>query len=370
MKSIPEISSELKIESIETKVLSSKKTNSDDQKVLDAYPFQLMKLPGEVINDFQRLIENIRSRAKENDIRVIGITSAVPGQGSSTVAALLSLMIAGRIQSSFSDAREYDKINKNVRLNGTDNHSGFEAHAENALYEIINNKSSYQEVMEKIDNPGLKMITTGAEGDIQYQLEHQEEISKQRDSSLAALMSLIVEWNARRSLAPGKGKAAEVDGRGEGVLLMDTQVIHPTLHSMFEMPVENGLHELVSGRSSCREVTKTIDHSSLKLITAGRSNGFQYTQKHLEELKIFLNETMRRKFEFVFLDIPPILRYGEGLALSNLCDGVIIVVSSGSTRLGVVREAKHLMDRARVPVIGAVLNRRKYFIPDWIYRML
>jgi len=65
------------------------------------FPSRFSGLSDEAHNDFQRVIESLRSRAIENDLRVIGIASAVPGQGNSTVASILSLLLAGRASGHF-----------------------------------------------------------------------------------------------------------------------------------------------------------------------------------------------------------------------------------------------------------------------------
>jgi len=55
-----------------------------------------LALPHEALNDLQRVIENLCSMAAEKKLRVIGIASAVPNQGNSTLAAVFSLMMARR----------------------------------------------------------------------------------------------------------------------------------------------------------------------------------------------------------------------------------------------------------------------------------
>ncbi len=232
---------------------------------------RLGKIADEVHNDFQKVIESIRSRVAESDAHVIGITSAVPGHGSSTLITLLALMMA---------------------------------ESERSYY-------------------GPSLCEDGT--------------LKQTEN---------------------------------GILLIDAQVRNPSLHTMLDVPIKGGLYELLSGTLPYREAIKQIEGSRLKLVTIGQENGFRYNQAYMEKFKGFLGRMVQSGYEFVLLDIPPILNYAEGLALSNLCDGIVFVVSAGRARMEVVKEAKKLMERARVPILGAVLNHREYFIPEWIYRKL
>ena len=81
------------------------------------------------------------------------------------------------------------------------------------------------------------------------------------------------------------------------------------------------------------------------------------TQKHLEKLKSYL-DILKTKIEFILLDIPPLLQYSEGIALSKLCDGIILVIEAGETRWEIVQQANRLLEKAHVNLIGGVLNRK------------
>ena len=79
---------------------------------------------------------------------------------------------------------------------------------------------------------------------------------------------------------------------------------------------------------------------------------------------------MRPFLYFIFIDIPPLLEYAEGITLSKLCDGVVLNVKSGSTRWESVQEAKGLLEKANVNILGTILNRRKSYVPDWVSKYL
>lgn len=257
--------------------VSAAEDTVDLKKEASNIPFQLSKFSNEVLNDFQRVIENIRSLVTKKDSRVIGVAGVVPDQGSSTVTALLSLITAGK---------------------------------EDGYFESILSEET---------------------GTIQ--------------------------------------KKGNVSSHNHRVLLIDTQVRNPSLHRMFEIEVEGGLSELLYNELPLDDVVREIESSYLQLITSGEKNDFRYTQAHLDKLKSIV-DSVKSRYEFVFLDIPPILSFAEGIAISRLCDGVILVVSAGKTRLEVIQEAKRSLEMANIPLLGAVLNRRKYYIPDWIYKRL
>ncbi len=73
---------------------------------------------------------------------------------------------------------------------------------------------------------------------------------------------------------------------------------------------------------------------------------------------------LKRHFDAVLLDGPPILDSAGGVFLSSLADGIILVVRSGQVSFKTVNEALSRLGEARTKVLGAVLNQVK---PD-VYR--
>ena len=53
-----------------------------------------------------------------------------------------------------------------------------------------------------------------------------------------------------------------------------------------------------------------------------------------------------------------------------MADGIILVVGSNLTRRESARIAKESFEAAGIPIIGAVLNKRTYPIPEALYRIL
>jgi Mrp family chromosome partitioning ATPase len=158
-------------------------------------------------------------------------------------------------------------------------------------------------------------------------------------------------------------------GKPQGILLVDTHFKNPTLHKMLEVEIQNGLVEMGHGEWAAEALIKEIANTNLKIITTGQANPAPALLLDKGRLS-WLLEAVKSKVEFVFVDIPPLLHSAEGLAISRLCDGVVLVVRAHHTRSEVLREAKRQLQMADVNVLGCVLNRRKFFLPEWLYRRL
>lgn len=76
---------------------------------------------------------------------------------------------------------------------------------------------------------------------------------------------------------------------------------------------------------------------------------------------------LRSKFDLILVEGPDLKNYKESLILGASMDGVILMVSESITRLPVVRWALKPLRERKCHVLGAILNRRKYVIPKFIY---
>lgn len=154
------------------------------------------------------------------------------------------------------------------------------------------------------------------------------------------------------------------------VLLIDANLRAPRLHEIFNVQYNQGLGNLLSKSGEEKgSLFKKVGHGNLYLIPCGKkSRGplaiFESTRFD-KTLKL-----MREKFDYVILDAPPVSRYAETKVMGKKADGVILVIESGKTRKQVAIRAKQDLEDAGAKVLGVILNRRKHYIPEWIYKRL
>jgi protein-tyrosine kinase len=88
-----------------------------------------------------------------------------------------------------------------------------------------------------------------------------------------------------------------------------------------------------------------------------------------EVFKGLLN-LFKAHYSYVILDAPPVFPSSGCLALGNLSDGVILVIRSEHTRQSVARHAIMQLEDSGAKLLGTVINMKKHYIPDFIYRRL
>jgi Mrp family chromosome partitioning ATPase len=79
---------------------------------------------------------------------------------------------------------------------------------------------------------------------------------------------------------------------------------------------------------------------------------------------------MRESFDYLILDAPPVTIFSETQVISSKVDGVILILESGKTRRQVAQKAKKEIEAAGGNFLGVVLNKRKFYIPKWLYKRL
>jgi Mrp family chromosome partitioning ATPase len=77
-----------------------------------------------------------------------------------------------------------------------------------------------------------------------------------------------------------------------------------------------------------------------------------------------------RDYAFVVIDIPPVSEGYQPLRLGGPMDGVLLVIEAEKIRWEVAQWAKGLLEEANASLLGAVLNKRRFYVPAWLYRRL
>jgi capsular exopolysaccharide synthesis family protein len=105
---------------------------------------------------------------------------------------------------------------------------------------------------------------------------------------------------------------------------------------------------------------------NLSVLAAGPLTGNPADMVGSDQMKALV-QTLRNRFEYVVIDSPPILSFSDGRILSSLADAVVLVTRHGrSTRRSIVR-CTQLLDEARAPIAGAVLNDTDFRSADYHY---
>jgi len=156
---------------------------------------------------------------------------------------------------------------------------------------------------------------------------------------------------------------------GKSVLLLDADPESPTHHRAFNIKIARGIKEVIKEGAPIVEALYRIDETSLFI--GAVSIDSTYGTDLFDSPKIDgVWEQLKKRFDVVVIDSPPADSSPVGLAVCRTVDGVIIVLEAEKTRWPVAASTKKRILQNGGTILGVVLNKRRYYIPDWIYRRL
>ncbi|MFT4412597.1 CpsD/CapB family tyrosine-protein kinase [Fredinandcohnia humi] len=144
----------------------------------------------------------------------------------------------------------------------------------------------------------------------------------------------------------------------EKVLLIDTNLKKPSLHSIFNFENNTGLTDVLSGKLTLEEAAVTTEVARLEVLPSGEIPG-NFSDLIGSIAMYDLVENALKKYSVVVIDSPSFLELSATKILASMCDGVVLVVKSGKTDIKKAMETKRLLDLAKANVIGVVLNKLK-----------
>ena len=153
------------------------------------------------------------------------------------------------------------------------------------------------------------------------------------------------------------------------VLLIDANLRSPRLHEVFNIEHNQGLSQLLMKDEDQTSLFKKVGRGNLFVIPCGENKSGPMNLFESDRFSMTL-ENVRKKFDYVIFDAPPVNGCFDSIIIGRKVDGVILVIESGKTRKQVAIKAKQELEEAGAKVLGVILNRRKHYIPEWIYKRL
>ncbi len=150
-------------------------------------------------------------------------------------------------------------------------------------------------------------------------------------------------------------------------LLVDADRRDPQTARAFNIDTAQGLVEFLWGGADDADVLQPVAGTMLSVTRLiGERGPAAVDTETLRELYTRLRE----QFELVVVDCPAVGEGGYSSLLPEAVDGVILVVQAERTRPAVIGHAKDIIEQAGGQVLGAVLNRRTNYIPEFLYKLL
>ena len=171
------------------------------------------------------------------------------------------------------------------------------------------------------------------------------------------------------SAAPSEGKtlvstnlalACAADKRGE-VLLVDADLRRPSVGQWLNPPPKLGLTEILRGKIEVDHAILELENTPLKVLPAGAPARDPVELLSSDYARRLIGQ-LRRRFQRVIIDTPPIIPFTDADVLGSLSDGAIVVARSGKTLKAMLEQALAAVTSTRL--LGTVLNDTTFNLAD------
>jgi protein-tyrosine kinase len=161
----------------------------------------------------------------------------------------------------------------------------------------------------------------------------------------------------------------------KNVLLIDLDRSRPEHHIYTKSTMGNNTAEqspddrVLTTKDSTENDLHQVEESSLYVMPLFQRT--MITPRTIESAKggAFW-DPLKERFDLIIVDSPPVMLFPDGPAIVSKVDGVILVVEAEKTRWQVALNVKEKIIKSGGIILGIVFNKRKYYIPDFIYKYL
>jgi capsular exopolysaccharide synthesis family protein len=229
-------------------------------------------------------------------------------------------------------------------------------------------KSQIEEGGERVDSPSLVATYPVVDRyllaplwDPQAQQAEQYRSVKARVEYLGRVAGKPLQVLVVTSPSPGDGKTLTAlnlslvlsQDTARDTLLIEADLRRPSMRGFFEDAPREGLVEVLNNEIKLSTALIRPEGSRLLILPAGARPS--HPAELLASPKMLrLLQILRRRFDYIVLDTPPVTAVVDADQLSSQADGVIMVVRAAATPRKLVRKAMDVV--AKHPVVGIILN--------------
>ncbi len=164
------------------------------------------------------------------------------------------------------------------------------------------------------------------------------------------------------SASPGEGKtttclnlAITFAQTGAKTLIIDADLRKPRIHQYLGVVKTNGLSTVLSNQKSFDSVVFRNIRGGLDCLASG-SIPPNPAELLASDAMVNLIKELKKEYEYIFIDTPPVTIVTDAVALSSNLHGVVVVVREGMTSHENIENAITLMKIAKAKILGFFVN--------------
>ena len=142
---------------------------------------------------------------------------------------------------------------------------------------------------------------------------------------------------------------------GSKVVLVDCDLRRPKIHSLFGVSRERGFTNLLVGNAELDTTVISSQVPNLDLIVSGPLPPNPSEMLGSTRMADLLAE-LRKRYDRILIDSPPITAVTDSVILSKYVDGVVLVIRAGDTVREVAKNALNQLQAVCAHILGGILN--------------
>ncbi len=142
---------------------------------------------------------------------------------------------------------------------------------------------------------------------------------------------------------------------GKRVILVDADMRRPSLHRIFKAENEYGLSSVLCNEKDFQDVIVSTEIDNLLLLPAGPTPSNPAELLGSTRMSALV-EMLAGYADYVLFDTPSAVAFTDSVVLSQLVDGVMLVVRAQQVPRGAELQVRNLLNKANATILGVVLN--------------
>lgn len=143
------------------------------------------------------------------------------------------------------------------------------------------------------------------------------------------------------------------------VILIDADIRKGRVAKYFKVRSTPGLSDYLSGQKTLDEVVhKSKVNENLSFISCGTHSPKPYELLESDEMKKLL-EDLRKEYDYIIIDTPPVLILSDALAVAPFTDGVALICRHFVSYVNDISRALSTLNFAKANVLGVIVNDYK-----------
>jgi len=164
------------------------------------------------------------------------------------------------------------------------------------------------------------------------------------------------------SAGAGEGKSTTIFNlatifaqNGSRVLVVDSDLRRPSLHKILKVSNSMGLTNVLMKQNALEEVIQTTSLPSLDFMPSGKLPSSSMGVLSSAQMKELIRE-LKRRYDYVFFDSPPIMGVSDASILASEVDSVLQVIQYRRYPQPLTIRAKQMIEKVGGNLLGIVLN--------------